>query len=173
MKRPLALALFALVLAAVFLSVSAGAAGGSSAAGLPGPAVGRAAPGFSLAALQGQPVTLASLRGAPAVINFWATWCEECRAELPVLQGFAAGGRSGAALVGVDVDEPAGVVGPFAQQQAMTWPVLLDAGSEVTSAYGVHWLPTTFFVDAAGVIRRIYTGPLTPGQLRAFVRAAQ
>jgi cytochrome c biogenesis protein CcmG/thiol:disulfide interchange protein DsbE len=172
-KRPAGLAFVVLLLASVFLTVAAGRPGGATATpGLPGPAVGRVAPAFSLTALGGGTASLAGARGTPVLLNFWATWCTECRAELPALQSLHAALGSQLALLGVDVQEPQTLVQPFVQQYGVSWPVLLDTHADVASAYDVHYLPTSFFIDRAGVIRRIYTGPLTVGQMRAFLRDA-
>ncbi len=174
MKRPAVLALLALVLAAVFFSVAAGRWGqGGAAPGLPGPAVGHPAPPFSLPELGGGTVSLAGLLGRPVLLNFWATWCPDCRAEMPALARFRAQVGAQVEVVGVDVHESTSLVSLFAGQNGLGWPILLDGQGLVTADYGVYYLPTSFFLDARGVIRRVYTGPMTLGQMRTFLEAAR
>ena len=173
MKRPAALALLLLVLVAVWGSVAAGRGGQLRATpGLPGPRVGQPAPPFALPALSGGTVSLVAFRGRPVLLNFWATWCPDCRAELGALGQLQAqeGGR--AVVVGVDVQQPAEATALFAARAGVRWPVALDAQGQLAAEYGVDYLPTSFFIDAGGVIRRIYTGPLTLGRARALLRAA-
>ena len=171
MKRAAAIVLLVLALAGVFLSVTAGRQGTASP-GLPGPALGHLAPAFSLPGVQGGTVSLASLRGTVVLINFWATWCPDCRQELPSLQRLHQQEGSAVAILGVDVHEPRALVRLFVQQQGLAWPILLDGTGSVTAQYGVYYLPTSFFLSRSGVIRRIYTGPMTLGQMRSFVRDA-
>lgn len=173
MKRPAALALLLLVLIAVWGSVAAGRGGQLRATpGLPGPRVGASAPPFTLPALAGGSVSLAAFRGRPVLLNFWATWCPDCRAELGALGRLQALEGTAAAVVGVDVEQPAEAAAPFASRAGVTWPVALDVQGQLAAEYGVEDLPTSFFLSAHGIIRRIYTGPLTLGRARALLRAA-
>ncbi len=126
------------------------------------------APSFSLATLDGKKVTLDGLRGRPVLINFWATWCPPCQAELPALQ--AASTRyagDGLLVVGVDMAESQDTVAAFAQQLGLHFPLALDRDGKVTGQYGVRGLPTSIFVDRQGVVRSTYTGALTDALLQA------
>lgn len=92
------------------------------AGGLPAaPAVGHPAPDFTLTTVTGETFTLSALRGKPVVLNFWATWCPPCRAELPELQ--AASGRYAdqVVIVGVNQAEPADAVRGFVGQFGLTF----------------------------------------------------
>jgi cytochrome c biogenesis protein CcmG/thiol:disulfide interchange protein DsbE len=172
MKRPAVAALLVLALWSAFLSAAFGRGGGAGPARPPGVVAGMQAPDFTLPALDGGKVTLSALRGRPAVLNFWATWCEACRLEAPALRALQAEQGDRVALLGIDDGEPPARVRLFVARSGYTWTVLLDEGAVTAAAYGVHYLPTTVFVDPAGVIRRTYTGALTAGQLRAFLKEA-
>lgn len=170
MKRPAALALFALLLVATFLSVTPRS--GGAGAPTPGATVGMRATTFDLPTPEGGSVVLDELRGTPVLLNFWASWCEACRREMPELARLHQQYGSALTIVGVNDDEPALRVMLFAQQAGYNWTFALDAGGRVMQAYGVHYLPTSFFLDRNGVIRRVYTGPMTLGQMQAFTREA-
>jgi thiol-disulfide isomerase/thioredoxin len=118
----------------------------------------------------GETVALSALRGRPVVLNFWATWCPPCRAELPELQAASQRYAGQLEIIGVNQAEPAAGVGGFAQDMGLTFPIPLDARGEVSRQYAVRSLPTTFFIDRAGIIRRIQSGPLTEATLAQALR---
>jgi peroxiredoxin len=136
----------------------------------PAPAVGHPAPGFELPTIAGEDFDLASLRGTPVVLNFWATWCPPCRAELPELQ--AAGSRYAGqvAVVGVNQAEPAGVVQKFISENGLDFSIPLDEAATVSRLYAVRALPTTFFIDRQGIVRHVQVGPLTEATLAQWLR---
>jgi len=107
----------------------------------------------------GSTVAMKSLAGKPLVLNFWATWCPPCRAEMPALQAVAQAYREqGVRVLGVNqAEEPNQVVG-FMQTLGLDFPVLLDRDAAVSQLYRVRSLPTTFFIDREGVIREIVIG---------------
>lgn len=129
------------------------------------PVVGRPAPAFELAGLEGGSVSLAQFRGRPVVVNFWATWCEPCKQEMPALQA-EAGRNPNLAIVGIDTLESAVKVRPFVAELALTFPILLDREGAVAERYRVAGMPTTFFVDRSGTLRGLYRGALTDRALR-------
>jgi peroxiredoxin len=124
------------------------------------PAVGYPAPDFTLATLDGGEFSLAAQRGTPLVVNFWATWCGPCEREIPTLQ--AASERYGdrVQIVGVDQGESAETVRAFAEEYGMTFPIPLDMDGAVGWDFNVQGLPTSFFIDGDGVIRKIWAGEL-------------
>jgi cytochrome c biogenesis protein CcmG/thiol:disulfide interchange protein DsbE len=125
------------------------------------PLLGQPAPPFSLVpAGGGEAVSLASLRGQPVVLNFWATWCVPCYEEHGVLTDAAR--RGGVArFLGVVYEDEEPRVMEFLKKEGAGYPSLLDPGGRTAIAYGVYGVPETFFVDAAGVVRDKHTGPLT------------
>jgi cytochrome c biogenesis protein CcmG/thiol:disulfide interchange protein DsbE len=146
--------------------------GNTDAAGaLPAaPAVGHPAPGFSLTTTSGETFKLSDLRGKPVVLNFWATWCPPCRAELPELQAASQSLGSQVAFVGVDQAETPDQVRAFAEKLGITYPIPLDENGDASRLYAVRSLPTTFFIDRAGIIRQIQVGPVTEATLAQLLK---
>ncbi len=115
--------------------------------------IGTVAPGLDLARLGGGTVSLAALRGKPVWVNFMATWCPECRDELPLMQAFEARYQdTGLALVLVDVKEPSAEVASFVKSLGVTLPVALDTDGSAAAAWTALALPVHFWLNAAGVI---------------------
>lgn len=129
------------------------------------PQVGHPAPDFSLRTTEGVTITLSALRGQPVMINFWATWCPPCRAEIPYIQDASVHYAGEIVFLGVDSAEPEPIVADFAARYGLTYPLPLDVDGKVSTLYSVYALPTTFFVDRAGVIRSIFSGPMTAAVL--------
>jgi peroxiredoxin len=110
------------------------------------------APTFTLDRLGGGKVSLASLRGKPVIVNFWATWCEPCKKESPELERTYRKYRDrGLVVLGLDVDDLTGDVHSFARRYGISYPLLQRARS-AEADYGVSQLPETFFVDRSGTI---------------------
>lgn len=108
-------------------------------------------PEFRLHTLEGRTVSLAGLRGQVALLNFWATWCLECRRELPALEVLHRRfGARGLAVVGVNTREGRLAVRTYGRELRLTFPLLLDSDGTVTGRYGVIGLPTTFLVGRNG-----------------------
>lgn len=132
------------------------------------PMVGFLAPDFTLPSTDGTTVTLSSLRGHPVILNFWATWCPPCRAEMPELEAFWKGyGSEDLILLGIDQGESRDVVKRFTRTEIdITFPLLLDTRADVGALFGVRALPTTIFIDADGRIQKIMVGgPLNRASL--------
>ena len=127
----------------------------------PAPIVGRRAPDFTLPSLGGEAVPLASLQGRPVVLNFFATWCVPCRTELPAFQATAQRHADrGLAFLLVDLSEDPEDVGHFLESLRVSLPAAIDETGQVTKAYRVRGLPSTFFIDREGVIRAVQLGAL-------------
>lgn len=124
-----------------------------------GDAAGRA-PDFALRSPDGRVESLSAHKGRPVVLNFWATWCDSCKEELPDLQALQAraDGRFDLLAVSVD-DDPAKAVPPFAASHGLNLHVLY-ADRAVMDAYAVRMLPTTFLIAPDGTIARRYVGPV-------------
>ena len=116
----------------------------------------RATPRLDLAGLEGQPWQLASLRGSPVLLNFWASWCEPCRAEMPALQQLAREQR--VQVVAVNYKEGEGTVRRFLQATPLALPVLLDREGAAAKAFDVHIFPSTIGIDRKGQARFVVTG---------------
>jgi len=119
---------------------------------LPNPS---AAPALALPDLDGKIHDLTALKGKPVVVNFWATWCPPCRREMPSLERLRQTlGSRGLEVLAVDVGEDADTVFAFTGQlePAPNYPLLLDRDSAAMQRWKVKGLPTTFVVDAQGII---------------------
>jgi cytochrome c biogenesis protein CcmG, thiol:disulfide interchange protein DsbE len=118
------------------------------------PEVGSPAPDFSLAALDGDgDVRLADFRGRPVIVNFWASWCNPCREEFPLLQQALRDHRSERlAVIGVTFRDIPDDSRDFVSQMKATWKQAIDDDQAVAKAYGVRSIPLTFFVRSDGTI---------------------
>jgi cytochrome c biogenesis protein CcmG, thiol:disulfide interchange protein DsbE len=124
--------------------------------------IGQAAPAMRLPLLGGGEIDLETYRGRPVVLNFWATWCEPCRAEMPVLEQAQQKYREqGLAVLGVDLQERDEDVQAFLTQIGVTFPTMMDRTGEVARQWRATGLPTTFLIDRQGIIRDVRVGPFT------------
>lgn len=122
----------------------------------------------------GADVRLSDLRGKPVIINFWATWCGSCVAELPDFKAVQDElGAENLHVVAVNAGEGSGAARAFLNTlHAPDFRVAMDPALVVADAYGVFGMPTSVFLDADGVIRAVYTGQLDKDLMRSYVRAA-
>jgi cytochrome c biogenesis protein CcmG, thiol:disulfide interchange protein DsbE len=131
--------------------------------------VNRPAPTFSLQTLKGDTVDLKAYQGKVVLLNFWGTWCEPCKRELPALQvANERLGDQGLVIIGVNLTDDERLQGrseedirTFVAQYNLTYPIALDRNGSVTDAFRVFPLPTSFFIDAQGRIRYVHVGELT------------
>jgi peroxiredoxin len=133
------------------------------------PRIGARAPDFTMQTLDGSTVRLPDLIGRPFLLNYWATWCIPCQQELTILQRLHQDYQSrGFAVVSVNAldQDTLDKVQSTTSQYGMTYPVLLDQGSQFSQTYNAIFFPTTFFVDANGVIRQIFLGDGTEEEFR-------
>jgi peroxiredoxin len=156
----------ALLLLAVFL----GACGGGDFAGSTGVNQGNLAADFTLETIDGTDVSLSDYRGNVVMINFWATWCPPCRAEIPDFEAaYQSRQGDGFVVLGINVEEPREAVAPFAQAIGMSYPVLLDRGGQVMKMYRSPGLPMSLILDRDGVIQVRHVGFLTGQQLEEYL----
>lgn len=134
------------------------------------PEVGAPAPDFDGTTLDRKRVRLGDFSGRPLVINFFASWCDPCKEEAPVVKAMADAAQ-GYAMLGVAIQDEREAAAQFMQADGLTFPAILDEG-KVARAYRIVGPPTTFFIDAGGVIRHIYMGPLTPEQVQEGLQKA-
>jgi cytochrome c biogenesis protein CcmG, thiol:disulfide interchange protein DsbE len=127
---------------------------------------GDPAPPLRLQTLDGGRVDLAALRGRPVVVNFWATWCEPCVREFPLLRQAAAKHRPDRlAVVGVLVNDRPAAARDFVRAYGATWPVGLDPAATTAGRWGAVGLPHTWFVRPDGTLASHQLGELTQAAL--------
>ncbi|EGQ27193.1 peroxiredoxin family protein [Sporosarcina newyorkensis] len=133
------------------------------------------APDFTLETLAGETVTLSELKGKKVILNFWATWCPPCKAEMPHMESFYSKltDEDQVELIAVNVteSEKLGIseVENFVKSYKLSFPIPLDKTAEVTRMYGVFSMPTTFMIDTKGRIAQKVIGPLDEKTLNELV----
>ena len=175
LRALLAVAATGVLVAAIAFVVGPGGGGLTTVAltgdtSAPPPAVGSAAPDFSAKTVDGETISLGSLRGKPVWLTFGASWCADCRAEAPDLQAtYAAFRNRGLQVVGVFVREDAAAVAGYADRAGLTFPLVADPVTRIASRYRARGIPTHFFIDADGVVRGIRLGGLEPAEMERLV----
>jgi cytochrome c biogenesis protein CcmG, thiol:disulfide interchange protein DsbE len=135
------------------------------------PTGGTPAPAFTLQTLDGHAVSLAQLVGHPVLVNFWASWCDQCRHEFPLL---AAAQRrhhaQGLMIVGIASQDIESDARSFAKREHASWTLAFDADNSVSGAYGVRALPQTFFIRRDGTIASRLFGLTSQRELEGDLR---
>jgi cytochrome c biogenesis protein CcmG/thiol:disulfide interchange protein DsbE len=133
----------------------------------------RAAPPLPAKALRPPAVDLAALRGKPALVDFFASWCGPCGEEAPTLRKVAVALAGKATVVAVDWDDAGGPARAFIRKHGWDFPVLADTSGAAGEAYGLVGLPTSFVLDPRGRIVATFRGPQSEAKLRqALLEAA-
>ena len=119
-------------------------------------------------------ITLRELRGTPVVLNFWASWCEYCHAETPLLEATSKrAAADGVVFLGVDTKDVRDDARAFLSEYEVTYPNVSDVDEATADRYGATALPATFFINARGEVVDQFIGELSPDDLEAGVRAAR
>jgi cytochrome c biogenesis protein CcmG, thiol:disulfide interchange protein DsbE len=138
------------------------------------PRVGAVAPGFTLRRLSGPgKVSLASYKGRPVVLNFWASWCNPCKGEAAVLERDWTRYRDrGIVFLGVDYHDLAPDARSFVRHHELTFPMLEDGSGRVTGSYGISQVPETYVLSRQGRVVAHLAGPITDPGFAADFRDA-
>lgn len=136
------------------------------------PSTGFLANDFSLTGLDGKSYQLSAFRGKPVILNFWATWCPPCRAEMPAFERVWQRYNQGdVVILAVNQRESPLTIERFEQNVVdVSFPILLDSQGEVSRLFSVTGLPTTFFIDAEGRIQTVSMGGMDEATLLASVQ---
>jgi peroxiredoxin len=127
---------------------------------------GMIAPDFELTTLDGEVMKLSDYRGEPVMINFWATWCPPCRAEMPDMQRlYENEGYSILALNMTETENNIERVGEFVDELELTFPILMDEASDVMNAYKIQVYPTSYMIDSNGRVQSIILGAMNHDQM--------
>lgn len=127
--------------------------------------VNQMAPDFSLKTLDGKEAKLSDYRGQKVILNFWATWCPPCKAEIPHMEKYYKNHakKDHVEILAVNLtksDKDENYIKDFIKSYDMTYPVLLDAEGEQQKQYEIVTIPTTFIIDTKGVIQKKIVGPM-------------
>jgi peroxiredoxin len=121
---------------------------------------GDTAPDFGYTLPDGAERRLSDLRGKHVLLNFWATWCGPCAAELPALQAAAQARKETLLVLAVNRLETPDTIGAFATQSGVTFPLIANEEGDISARYGARLLPMTYFIHRDGTIGAIVRGPL-------------
>ena len=170
-RHKFASGLIALCVAASLVALGLVTSGSAAPAGA---AADLAAPGFSLPVLgnSGHKLALADYAGRPLIVNFFASWCEPCQKETPLLAKFYRTERGRVAIVGLDENDALGNAMSFTHREGVGYPVGFDPEATAASGYGVAALPQTFFLDARHrIVDRVF-GAVTLATLNQGIALA-
>lgn len=134
-------------------------------------AIGYSAPDFQATSLSAETIQLAQQQGKPILLNFWATWCGPCRAEMPALQRISAEFSDTALVIGINQGEQPDRVSQFADEFGITYPIWLDQDNTINRLYRIRSLPTTYYIDSNGVIRDQIIGTASEAVLSSKLKA--
>lgn len=129
-------------------------------------AVGGAAPDFTVEIVDGGSFTLSDQIGAPVVLNFWASWCEPCRTEIPAISAFAES-HPEVVVIGVSAQDAESTAREFADEVAPSYPMALGS-EEIEDAYPLFGLPATYVIDENGVVVEFFDGIIDEATLEAL-----
>jgi len=122
------------------------------------PLIGRPAPEFALSDLEGRRLALEDLRGQPAVVNFWATWCQPCAAENPIFSALARRYDGRVRFVSVIYQDSPEAIRAYERERGSWGRTLVDPESRTAIRYGVYGVPETFLIDPKGLVHEKVTG---------------
>jgi thiol-disulfide isomerase/thioredoxin len=129
------------------------------------------APDFKLTALDGKPITLAALQGKVVLLNFWATWCGPCRAEIPDLVALQERYKGRLQIIGLNVDDEEADIQQYVQETGINYPVAMTSNDVRIQFGGIPALPTSFVLDTEGRVVQKHVGLWNPAVYETEIRA--
>jgi peroxiredoxin len=132
--------------------------------------VGNVAPDFELQLLSGESVKLSSLQGKKVILNFWASWCGPCQAEMPEMQEFHENYGDETVILAVNMtqtEKNLDIVKNYVKDKSLTFPVLLDQDNNVSTTYEVYSIPTSYYIDTEGIIRHKFIGAMSLDMMKS------
>lgn len=127
---------------------------------------------FKLKDLNGKELSLSDLKGKKVFLNFWATWCPPCRAEMPEIEKlYQETKNSDLVIVAVEIGEPLSTVKSFIDSNKYNFKVLLDLDQSVAAKYNITSIPTSYFIDVDGNIVTKNAGAMNIDQMKAYIKA--
>lgn len=135
---------------------------------------GDPAPNFELKTLDGKTVQLKDLRGKGVMLNFWGSWCEPCKEEMPYLNAVYQQHMKGVEIIGINDGESKFTVSNFVNRDNIKFPILLDSDQAVTKGYHIGPIPTTFLIDEHGqVVKKIEGQMANPDAVKKMLKLVQ
>ena len=136
---------------------------------------GQSAPDFTLKTTSGKEMKLSEFRGKKVILNFWASWCPPCKAEMPHMQEFYVENKeSNAALLSVNLttaEKKSSDVAKFVDEYELTFPVLLDEEGHIGQIYQAYAIPTSYLIDSRGIIRKKIVGPMDKEMMTELIKS--
>jgi thiol-disulfide isomerase/thioredoxin len=137
------------------------------------PNIGDIAPDFAYTLPDGTTHKLSELRGKKVLVNFWATWCEPCRSEMPDLQQATHTYGDELVVLGVNKLEPEAVIPPFLQEVPVSFPLIVNTSGDISSRYAAKNIPTSFFINRDGTVGFRQIGVMTYDFIKMHVDQLQ
>lgn len=129
------------------------------------------APDFSLAKFGGGTISLSEFRGKkPVVLDFWASWCHNCRRDMPVLNRLYEKYKDEVEVIGINLRESESAIKKFITSKNITFPIALDPRSQASSAYGIQYTNTHFLIDIDGNLVRTIPGDIKESDILSLLR---
>lgn len=122
--------------------------------------IGNTAPDFTLETIDGHEISLSDYRGKNVILNFWATWCGPCRFETSTVEAiYEAWSDKDVVMLGVNVEDGFDSAASYAKANNLKFTIPVDVPGDLVRLYGIHGIPTTFFINRQGIIAAIKVGP--------------
>ncbi|WP_165786634.1 TlpA family protein disulfide reductase [Heyndrickxia camelliae] len=135
-----------------------------------GLSIGQKAPNIKAAGFNGDSIDLSTYKGKKVLLNFWATWCPPCKAEIPDLVKFYNKHQSEFVVIGVNIESSKNQVKDFIKQYGITYPIIMDKKETISDKYQIQPIPTTYFIDEDGIIYHKQIGAVTYNELTKMLK---